>query len=55
MAKSPGVPHAFGCFFLLFFTLVLFLGYVQLNLNAKEPISCLIDSLVIYFSFNILE
>lgn len=33
MAKTPGVPHAFGCF-LLFFTLPLFLGYVQLNLNA---------------------
>ncbi len=22
MAKTPGVPHAFGCFFLIFFDLI---------------------------------
>jgi hypothetical protein len=27
MAKTPGVPHAFGCFFLIFFDLIYSLVY----------------------------
>lgn len=51
MAKTPGVPHAFGCFFLIFFDLIYFLVSPSIFMKIAAQYHIAIQYLANYDSF----